>query len=539
MFVSKATQMRTRWISIFFVLASALSAQTTGGWQLVWSDEFNGSAGSPPDPTKWNYDLGVGSGGWGNGELESYTNSTQNAYQDGNGNLVITAIRSSTGAYTSARLQTGAPGASTKTTDLSWQYGLIVARIKLPFGQGVWPAFWMLGENFGLVGWPACGEIDIMENFGTFNNNIDINSGNLHGPIAAGSSAAYENVGSPYTLLYGEQVNTEYHVYAIQWSQDSVTFYVDGQPYYTGKPASVPAGEWEFNNPFFILLNLAIGGPSTFLGTPNPNSPFPNQQMFVDYVRVYQVTPVTAATPVITPGRVVNAASFLADLAPGGLATVYGNNLADSTLTIDATNGFPTKAGNVTVSVNGVTAPLIYVSPTQINFQIPWEAAPGTLIPVVVTRDSTPGAPENVTIAAPQAPSMFLSEYVNGLALVTGSGCETTECAVQTGGNYQLWANSLGPKNAPLEDGQGAVYNGSLTPLEVPGGPASCQLTIGGQAADVQYCGAAPGEIIDQINFVYPSGVSSSSSYVEASLTINGVTGYFRVPAPSLPAGVQ
>jgi uncharacterized protein (TIGR03437 family) len=127
---------------------------------------------------------------------------------------------------------------------------------------------------------------------------------------------------------------------------------------------------------------------------------------------------------------------------------------------------------------------------------------------------------------------MFLSEYVNGVAWVTGSGCETTECTVQAGGNYQLWANSLGPKNAPPEDGQGAVYSGSLTPLEVPGSPASCQLTIGGQAASIQYCGAAPGEIIDQINFVYPAGVSSSSPYAEASLTINGVTGYFRVPAP-------
>jgi uncharacterized protein (TIGR03437 family) len=523
--------MWTNWISLFLILAGALSAQTTSGWQLVWSDEFNGVAGSPPDPTKWNYDLG--GGGWGNGELETYTNSTQNASHDGNGNLVITAIRSSAGAYTSARLQTGAPGASTKTTDLSWQYGLIVARIKLPFGQAVWPAFWMLGENIGSVGWPTCGETDIMENFGTFSNNLNINNGNLHGPIAAGSSTPYENVGSRYTFHYGEQVNTGYHVYAIQWSQDSVTFYADGQPYYTGTPSSVPAGEWKFNNPFFILLNLAIGGSSTFLGTPDANSPFPNQQMFVDYVRVYQATPVSGTTPVIAPGQVVNAASFLGDLAPGGLASVYGTNLADGTPAIDATNGFPTRAGNVTVSVNGVNAPLIYVSPTQINFQIPWEVAPGTLVPVVVSRDGTPGAPENVTLAAPQAPSMFLSEYINGVAWVTGSGCETTECAVQPGGNYQLWANSLGPKNSPLEDGQGSVYSGSLTPLEVPDSPASCQLTIGGQAASIQYCGAAPGEIIDQINFTYPSGVSSSSAYVEASLTIDGVTGYFRVPAPS------
>jgi len=164
--------MRTPFLPTLILLAATASAQTTTGWQLVWSDEFNGPAGGPPNPTNWNYDLGAG--GWGNGEAETYTNSTQNAYQDGNGNLVISAIRSSSGAYTSARLQTGSPGASTHTADLSWQYGLVTARIKLPYGQGVWPAFWMLGESYGSVGWPACGELDIMENFGTFNNNINV-----------------------------------------------------------------------------------------------------------------------------------------------------------------------------------------------------------------------------------------------------------------------------------------------------------------------------------------------------------------------------
>jgi uncharacterized protein (TIGR03437 family) len=230
---------------------------------------------------------------------------------------------------------------------------------------------------------------------------------------------------------------------------------------------------------------------------------------------------------------VINAASYLGDLAPGGLASVFGAQLADDTPTIDATNGFPKTAGNVTVSVNNVNAPLTYVSPTQINFQIPWETAPGTSVPIVVTRDTTPGAPEYVTVAAPEAPSMFLSETTNGVAWVTGTGCELSECAVQAGGIYELWANALGPMNAPLQDGIGAVYNGSYPPLEVPGSPASCQLTIGGQTASVLYCGAAPGFIIDQINFVYPPGVTSTTPYVEATLTIGGVTGNFRVPAPS------
>jgi uncharacterized protein (TIGR03437 family) len=519
--------MRTRLIVLFVVLIGAVSAQTTTGWQLVWSDEFNGAAGSPPDPTKWNYDLG--GGGWGNGEAETYTNSPNNVFQDGNGNLVIRAIRDASGNYTSARLQTGAPGASTQTADLSWQYGLVVARVKLPFGQGVWPAFWMLGENIGTVSWPACGEVDIMENFGTFNNNINVNNGTIHG-----TGYANAGVGKSTTFPFGEQVNTDYHVYAIQWSQDSVQFYVDGTSYETDTPASLPAGgQWPFNSRAFILLNLAIGGPSTFLGTPSASAPFANQDMLVDYVRVYQTIPVNATTPVITPGQVLNAASYLGALAPGGLATVFGNQLADGTPSIDANNGFPTTAGNVTVSVNNVNAPLTYVSPTQINFQIPWETAPGPYVPIIVTRDSTPSAIEYVAVAAPEAPSMFLSETTNGVAWVTGTGCELSECAVQAGGNYVLWANALGPMNAPLQDGIGAVYNGSITPLEVPGSPASCQLTIGGQTASVQYCGAAPFEIIDQINFVYPAGVTATTPYVEATLTIGGVTGNFRVPAPA------
>src|ERR1039457_6592339 len=502
-------------IALAAVFAAA-SAPAQTAWQLVWSDEFNGTAGSPPDSTKWNYDLG--GGGWGNGEIETYTNSTRNAFQDGKGNLVLRAIRDSSGNYTSARLQTGSPTASTHTTDLSWQYGLVIARIKLPFGHGVWPAFWMLGENIGTVSWPACGEVDIMENFGAYNNVNDaaINNGTAHGPGYSGGNG----ISKAYTLPLGEKMADDYHLFAIQWSPNSIQFYVDGALYSTVTPASLPAGQqWVFNNQFFVLLNLAIGGSSTFLGTPSPTAPFPNQDMLVDYVRVYQAAQISTTTPVITPGRVVNAASYLGDLAPGGLATLYGSNLADGTPTIVPGSSFPNLAGGVTVSVNGVNSPLIYVSPTQINFQIPWETTPGTSVPIVVTRSGTASAPEVVTIAAPAAPSMFLSEFVNGVAWVTGTGCVATECAVQASGIYQLWANGLGPKNAPLQDGAGAVYNGSLTPLEVPGSPASCQLTIGGQTATVLYCGAAPSEIIDQINFVYPSGVTATTPYVDATLT--------------------
>src|SRR5579872_4233167 len=221
-------------------------AQSTQGWKLVWSDEFNGPAGSPPDPKNWNYDLG--GGGRRNGETETYTNSPQNDFQDGNGNLVIRAIRDSSGNYTSARLQTGSPQASTHTTDLSWKFGRIVARIKLPFGHGVWPAFWMLGENIATAGWPTCGEVDIMENFGTYNNvnNVSTNNGTAHGPGYSGGSG----IGKSTVLPFGEKVADDYHIYAIEWSQDSIEWFVDGVSYHKITPASLPSGrQYVFNSP--------------------------------------------------------------------------------------------------------------------------------------------------------------------------------------------------------------------------------------------------------------------------------------------------
>ena len=271
-------------LSLFLGAAFALSAQNPTGWKLVWSDEFEGTAGTAPDPSKWNFDLG-NHNGWGNGELENYTNSTQNAFQDGNGHLVIRAIRDADGKYTSARLQTGSPGASTHTADGHWQYGRIEARMKLPFGQGVWPAFWMLGESFATAGWPACGELDIMENFGTFHDNSNVNNGTAHGPGYSGG----KGITRPYTLPAGQRVYDGYHVYSIEWAADSVEWFVDGVSFHRVTPAALPPGSrWVFNAPYFILLNLAVGGPRTPFGTPDPKAPFPPQDLLVDYVRVYQ-----------------------------------------------------------------------------------------------------------------------------------------------------------------------------------------------------------------------------------------------------------
>jgi beta-glucanase (GH16 family) len=228
------------------------------------------------DPTKWQHD--VGGSGWGNQELEYYTSGTQNAVVE-NGNLVITATQDGANQYscwygpcqyTSARLNTSGL--------FSQQYGLFEARIQIPEGQGVWPAFWMLGDNIGSAGWPSCGEIDVMENIGSTPDTV---YGTTHGPGPGnypgdGLSGA-SNAGSPF--------GGGFHVYATQWSPNEIDFYVDGDLYWKVVPSMLPAGAtWVFDQPFFILLNFAVGG--SWPGSPNGSTSWP-QQMLVDYVRVY------------------------------------------------------------------------------------------------------------------------------------------------------------------------------------------------------------------------------------------------------------
>jgi beta-glucanase (GH16 family) len=242
---------------------------------LTWSDDFSGADGSTPDATKWAYDLG--GGGWGNQELETYTSRAQNAQIKG-GNLVITAQQETftgtdgiTRNYTSARL---------KTQDLFKQaYGRFEARIKIPKGQGIWPAFWMLGNDISTVSWPKCGEIDIMENIG---REPGINHGSLHGPS---TTAPTSDMTSTISLPAGQAYGDDFHVYAIEWEPGTVRFYVDANNYATFTQAQWPAGgQWVFDKPFFILLNVAVGG--SWPGNPDATTQFP-QQMLVDYLRVY------------------------------------------------------------------------------------------------------------------------------------------------------------------------------------------------------------------------------------------------------------
>ncbi|WP_411844619.1 family 16 glycosylhydrolase [Roseibacillus persicicus] len=260
-------------LQLFALLASGLCAiaQELPGWELVWADEFTQADGTSPDATKWNFNLGRGSNGWGNAELQYYTDRTENARIENNQLMIEVREENNyanSGAnYTSARLLT-----QNKHT---WQYGRMEARIKVPDGQGLWPAFWTLGADITSVGWPSCGEIDIMEFVGRLPDEI---FGTIHGPGYAGGDS-FESI-----YEFGGPVSSDYHTYAIEWEENLIRWYVDGIHYHTATPADVAPNSWAFNHDFFILLNVAVGG--NFGGPVGSAVSFP-KQMLVDYVRVY------------------------------------------------------------------------------------------------------------------------------------------------------------------------------------------------------------------------------------------------------------
>lgn len=244
------------------------------GWTLIWSDEFNGPNGSLPDPEKWK--IVTDGSGFGNQELEYYTGRLSNLHQE-NGKLVITARKESfTGSdgsrsYTSARIESQGR--------FELKYGRIEARMKLPRGQGIWPAFWMLGSDFNAIGWPACGEVDIMENVGSEPSRIH---GSLHGPGYSGANP----LSGVFDLPNGERFSDDYHVFAIEWEPRTMRFYVDNVLYETQNAGDLPPGKtWAFDHPFYLVLNVAVGG--YWPGSPSASTRFPTS-MLVDYVRVYR-----------------------------------------------------------------------------------------------------------------------------------------------------------------------------------------------------------------------------------------------------------
>ncbi|MDX1740165.1 MAG: glycoside hydrolase family 16 protein [Rhodothermales bacterium] len=235
-------------------------------YELVWQDEFEGPAGQSPDSTRWTFDIGTD---WGNQQQEYDTDRPENASLDGQGNLAITArVEEYEGQpYTSARMTTA--GLFERT------YGRFEARIRMPTGAGIWPAFWLLGANLRTVGWPQSGEIDVVEYRGHEPNVIH---GTAHGPGHFGPKAPTRTI----TLESG-RFDTDFHVFAVEWGEDYIEWFLDGERYHRITPDDID-GEWVYDHPFYIILNVAVGG--LWGGPVGDDTTFP-QTMLVDYVRVY------------------------------------------------------------------------------------------------------------------------------------------------------------------------------------------------------------------------------------------------------------
>ena len=271
--------MTTRYLAIALAAAGCSQAPVddiidppAGDWKLTWHDEFDGPANTAPDPTKWRYD--IGGAGWGNQQLEFDTDRIANAHHDGEGRLAITALRESYGGnnYTSARIRTQGL--------FEQRYGRFEARIKLPKGAGIWPAFWLLGSNLPTAGWPGCGELDIMEQRGS---EPAVIHGSAHGPGYSGAN--------PKTARFvgqGAGFADDFHDLAIEWWPGEVHWFVDSHHYHAIRAVDMPDGQrWVFDDtPMFIILNVAVGG---WFGGEVDDAVFP-QSMLVDYVRVYEST---------------------------------------------------------------------------------------------------------------------------------------------------------------------------------------------------------------------------------------------------------
>lgn len=227
-------------------LLATCAAEPAQDWLLAWSDEFNGPANSKPDPSKWKFDLGAN--GWGNHELEEYTSSLDNVFVDGDGHLAIRAIRSGPNKYTSGRIKTAGL--------FEVQNGKIEARIKIPFGQGIWPAFWMMGADISKNKWPQNGEIDIMENIGREPTLIHAT---IHGPGYSGSHGISAQVGLSGNSPFADG----FHIFGVEWSDQAIEFFLDGRAYARTTPASLPTGaRWVYDHPFFLLGINILDGPS-------------------------------------------------------------------------------------------------------------------------------------------------------------------------------------------------------------------------------------------------------------------------------------
>jgi len=246
-----------------------------GAYRLTWSDEFDGAPGALAGSGTWQAE--TGGSGWGNQELQYYTDEPVNAALDGAGNLALVVRRVNPDLarrryggceYTSARL--------ISRDRVSFRYGLIQARIKIPRARGIWPAFWMLGQDIGQSGWPGCGEIDVMEHFGTGPATVH---GTVHGPGYSGRG------GISASCAVGPSLGRDFHVYSVAWDSGKIFWYVNDELYHAVTPADLNGKPWVFDHDFFLLINIAVGGTASV--PPGKSATFP-QTMLIDYIRVYE-----------------------------------------------------------------------------------------------------------------------------------------------------------------------------------------------------------------------------------------------------------
>jgi beta-glucanase (GH16 family) len=387
-------------IVLFLMFPLRSAAQT---WNLSWSDEFSGALNSAIDPTKWQYDTGILNV---NNEVEYYcapgsnatpcVSTTPNAYIDGNGHLIIQAVKINSsvtaysGSWTSARLNTA-------NNLKSFQYGRLESSMSLPIGPGIWPAYWALGNNISSVGWPMSGEIDFMENVPA-SGNLGPNTirSTLHGGNSPSNCYCGNNgLGLPYTFPSNDPNGTDvtsFHTYGAIWSTNMVQFYVDDPTniFLVRTVNDVPAGmTWDFNHPFFVLLNLAIGGTGSWPGPPDNTTPNP-AVMTVDYVRWY--TPSAIAGPTVS----------------GNAITAKAGTAASSTLSLNATVG----SGRVYLACT-TTAPK---TSCAIN-----SADPLNPYTVDFSKSASASASANVTTTSNSAALLAPNRELNQRAMFAGS----------------------------------------------------------------------------------------------------------------------
>jgi beta-glucanase (GH16 family) len=499
-------------------------------WQMVWSDEFNDAQGTLPDQTKWVYDSpGAGSS---NNEQETYcglgiggttgicANWQQNAQMDGQGHLVIAAINSGTPitpVWTSARLLTQGK--------FSFSYGRAEASIKLPTGQGVWPAFWAMGTNITQVGWPTCGEIDVMENVLNALGPTRSQS-TIHGPGYSGANG----IAHAYNFPSGERIDTGYHIYGMIWSQNLIQFYVDDytQPFASVHSTDIPTGTtWVYNNqPFFMLLNLAMGGGwpgRTDATTPNP------ALMLVDYVRVYAATTVAPSLSIakthsgtFTQGQTgatytVTVSDAAVSAVTSGAVTVTETVPAGLTLTSMAGTGW-TCASNTCTRSDALNSGLSY-PPITVTVDVAADAASQVTNQVSVSGggSAAANASDVTTIGAGALTAPALSSPANGAGNITvtptltwsaASGATSYDVYLGTASSPPMVANTTATTYASPALASGTVYYWQIVARSSGGTAASAtwSFTTGAPAGALRFVPVTPCRVVDTRNPAGPFG---------------------------------